>query len=57
MAELCAEHAWASIGVTVVEDAVTRVWACEDCPAWSRQPLDAENEVAWTETWLAERNP
>ena len=57
MAEFCAEHAWASIGVTVVDGEVVRLWACENCPAWSRQPLEAENEVDWAETWLAGREP
>lgn len=53
MVELCAEHAWASVGVTVVEGEVTRVWACEHCPAWTREYLDREHLVDWDETWLA----
>lgn len=55
MAEPCTEHAWASIGVTVVDGEVTRVWACENCPAWSRQALAGDTEVDWAETWLSER--
>ena len=55
MSELCAEHAWASIGVTVVDGTVSRVWACENCPAWTRQPLEATTAVDWADTWLAER--
>lgn len=51
--ELCREHAWASVGVTVVDGVVTRVWACEHCPAWTREDLDARFEVEWGETWLS----
>jgi|GEM_PF-1477176 len=54
MPTLCAEHVWASIGVSVLEDQVTRVWACEHCPAWTRERLDDEYEIAWQQTWLAE---
>lgn len=55
MADFCEEHAWASIGVTVIEGEVTRLWACENCPAWSRQPLDPAAEIDWADTWLAGR--
>lgn len=54
MVELCREHAWASIGVTVIDGIVTRVWACEHCPAWTEEHLDDEYEVAWDDTWLAD---
>lgn len=54
MAEYCKEHAWASIGVTVLEGTVTRVHACEHCPAWTRERLEPEHEVDWGQTWLAE---
>jgi cytochrome b subunit of formate dehydrogenase len=53
MSERCTEHAWASIGVTVVEGTVTRVWACEHCPAWTREGLMPEEEVDWDDTWLS----
>ena len=55
MTDFCAEHAWASVGVTVIEGTVTRVWACENCPAWSRQRLAEDAEVDWADTWLSER--
>lgn len=55
MPDRCAEHAWASIGVTVADGAVTRVWSCENCPAWSRQALGDDAEVDWAETWLSGR--
>ena len=51
----CEEHAWASVGVTVVDGTVTRVWVCERCLAWTRERLDAEDEVPWAETVLADR--
>lgn len=57
MTEFCAEHAWVSIGVTDTDGDVARVWACENCPAWSRQRLDPEAEIDWADTWLAEREP
>ena len=53
--DLCDEHAWASIGVTVIDGEVNRVWACENCPAWSRHPLDPDAEVDWADTWLSGR--
>jgi hypothetical protein len=52
-AQLCGEHAWASIGVTVVDGDVTRVWVCERCPAWTRELLDDATEVAWDDTRLS----
>jgi len=55
MADSCEDHAWASIGVTVIEGEATRLWACENCPAWSRQPLESEAEIDWADTWLAGR--
>jgi hypothetical protein len=51
----CEEHAWASVGVTVFEGTVTRVWVCERCLAWTREALDADAEVPWAETILADR--
>ena len=53
MAERCEQHAWASLGVTAVDGTVTRVWTCEHCPAWTREPLDPAAEVPWADTWLA----
>lgn len=49
----CEEHAWASIGVTVVEGTVTRVGVCERCPAWSGERLDPTAEVDWEDTRLS----
>jgi len=53
MTHLCDEHAWASIGVTVFEGRVTRVWACEHCPAWTGETLDPDVEIDWGDTWLS----
>lgn len=50
----CSEHAWASVGVTVVEGEACRVWVCEVCGAWSREPLASSEEVPWGETVLGE---
>lgn len=55
MADFCEEHAWASIGVTDIDGGMTRVWACENCPAWTSQPLSADAEIGWADTWLADR--
>jgi hypothetical protein len=49
----CSEHVWASIGVTIVDGTVTRVWDCERCPAWTKEPLDPEWLVDWDESDLA----
>jgi hypothetical protein len=54
MVSLCEEHAWASVGVTVVDGTVTRVWVCERCLGWTREQLDPEMEVPWDETVLAD---
>jgi hypothetical protein len=51
----CEEHAWASVGVTVVDGTVTRVWVCERCLAWTRESLDSGAEVPWDETVLVDR--
>jgi hypothetical protein len=50
----CSEHAWTSIGVTVIEGTVTRIWTCERCAAWTSEPLDRSTFVEWGETTLAE---
>jgi len=50
----CDEHAWASVGVTVVEGTVTRVWVCERCLAWTRESLTPDAEVPWDETVIAD---
>jgi hypothetical protein len=52
--DLCQTHAWASVGVTNVDGDVVRVWTCENCPAWSKEPLDAERELDWADTKLSE---
>jgi hypothetical protein len=48
----CSEHAWGSVGVTTVDGAIVRVWVCERCSAWTREPLAAAAEVDWDDTWL-----
>lgn len=53
--ELCERHDWASVGIVTRNDAVQRVWACENCPAWTAEQFDREHEQAWDDTWLAER--
>ncbi|MFB6171899.1 MAG: hypothetical protein ABEJ23_05145 [Haloarculaceae archaeon] len=50
----CERHAWASVGVTVVDDDVTRVWICEQCPAWSGERLDPAAEIDWQDTRLSQ---
>jgi hypothetical protein len=50
----CAEHAWASVGVTVINGVPSRVWVCEVCRSWSREILDTEDEIKWEETVLGE---
>lgn len=52
--ESCEEHAWASVGVTVIDGEPSRVWVCEVCRAWSREVLDREDEVPWGSTVLGE---
>jgi hypothetical protein len=46
----CPEHVWSSVGVTVVDGTVTRVWDCERCDAWTSEPLDDDRRVPWAET-------
>lgn len=48
----CAEHAWASVGVTVIDGAPARVWVCEVCRAWSMERLDPADEIPWETTVL-----
>lgn len=49
----CSEHTWASIGVAVVDGTVTRIWTCERCSAWTKEPFDPERLVEWDETGLS----
>ena len=51
----CETHAWASLGVVSEENGVAEVWRCENCPAWTREPLRAAAELSWDETRLSER--
>lgn len=51
----CTHHAWASVGIAAEGDSVVRIWLCEQCLAWTREPLDPAAEVPWSETHLAER--
>lgn len=53
MAERCDDHAWASVGVTTVDGQVTRIWDCERCVVWTREPLDEADEIDWAETRLS----
>ena len=45
----CPEHVWASIGVTVRDGVVTRVWDCERCAGWTTELLDDADRVPWDE--------
>lgn len=49
----CRDHVWASIGVTIIDGTVHRVWDCERCTAWTNEPLDDDNRVQWAETDLS----
>lgn len=46
----CPEHVWSSVGVTVVDGTLARIWDCERCDAWTSEPLDDDHRVPWTET-------
>lgn len=54
-AAICENHVWASVGVVTCDRSVRRVWECEDCPVWTTEPFDPEYELAWDDTWLADR--
>ena len=45
----CPEHVWASIGVTAVDGTVHRIWDCERCTAWTKEPLDENRRVPWAD--------
>ena len=45
----CPEHVWASVGVTVRDGVVVRVWDCERCAGWTTEPLDEAQHVPWDE--------
>ena len=49
----CPGHAWASVGVTVVDGTVHQIWDCERCTAWTSEPLDEDHHVAWGDTSLS----
>ena len=51
----CEHHVWASVGVATRGGTVSRIWVCENCPIWTAEPLDADHERHWDDTWLAER--
>jgi hypothetical protein len=49
----CPEHAWASIGVTVIDGTVHRIWDCERCSAWTTESLSDDRHIPWAETDLS----
>ena len=49
----CPEHVWTSIGVTVVDGTVNRIWECERCTAWTNEPLGEDWRVPWEDTPLS----
>jgi len=49
----CPEHVWASIGVTVLDGEVSRIWNCERCVAWTQERLDPAHRVDWDVTMLS----
>lgn len=51
----CETHAWASVGVVSEAGTVYRIWECENCPVWTKEPFEPGYEREWTATWLAER--
>ena len=53
--EICDRHAWASVGVVTRDGSVARIWECEQCPVWTTQRFDPVHELAWADTWLADR--
>jgi hypothetical protein len=46
----CPDHVWASIGVTVIEGTVYRIWECERCTAWTNEPLEQDRRVPREDT-------
>lgn len=54
-ADRCATHTWATVGVVSRDGTVSRIWECENCPAWTAEPFEPDAEFAWDDTWLAER--
>jgi hypothetical protein len=49
----CPEHVWSSVGVTVIDGSVHRIWDCERCTAWTNEPLDDDRRVPWPDTDLS----
>lgn len=49
----CPGHVWASIGVTVIDGTVHRIWDCERCTAWTDEPLGEDRRVPWADTELS----
>ena len=50
----CPEHVWASIGVTVLDGEVSRIWNCERCVAWTQEHLDPSHRIDWETTALSQ---
>jgi hypothetical protein len=46
----CPEHVWSSIGVTVIDGTTCRIWDCERCTAWTKEPLRDDRRVPWGDT-------
>jgi len=49
----CPDHVWASIGVTVTDGTIHRIWECERCTAWTNEPLKENRRVPWGDTDLS----
>jgi hypothetical protein len=50
----CDTHAWASVGVADRDGTLRRIWVCENCPAWTGEPLRESARVDWPDTWLSD---
>lgn len=46
----CPEHVWSSIGVTVIDGTIHRIWDCERCGAWTAESLADDHRVPWSDT-------
>jgi hypothetical protein len=49
----CPEHVWSSVGITVVDGQLSRIWDCERCTAWTAELLDEDRHVEWGDTSLS----
>lgn len=51
----CDQHTWASVGVVARNESVGRIWKCENCPVWTTERFDPDDEREWDDTWLSDR--